>query len=299
MTTYVRALDGRRIAVHIAGDPRGRPVILLHGTPGSRIGPLPRDRLLYSQGIRLISFDRPGYGGSDRLFSRRVADVAADVAAIANAIGLRRFAVLGRSGGGPHALACAALLPGRVVRAGALVSLAPPGAEGLDWFAGMTDSNVAGYTAASTDPESLATQLIRAATEIKANPSGHVEAFYRELSEPDRRVVADASIRTLLARTFAEALRTSADGWIDDALAFCTPWGFDLSGIEVPVLLWHGEDDVFSPVAHTRWLAQHIPGAVTVVHPGAAHFDALRVAPDVLAWLIRADQIGWGSTSRF
>jgi pimeloyl-ACP methyl ester carboxylesterase len=299
VTTYVRAPDGRRIAVHIAGDPGGRPVVLLHGTPGSRLGPFPRSKMLYSQGIQLISFDRPGYGGSDRLAARRVADAAADVAAIADAVGLRRFAILGRSGGGPHALACAALLPDRVVRAGALVSLAPLEAEGLDWFDGMTDSNVGEYTVAANDPRLLTIRLIRAAARIKADPSRHVDAFYRELPEPDRRVVSDAGIRTLLARTYAEALRESADGWIDDALAFCTPWGFDLSRTEVPVLLWHGENDVFSPVAHTRWLAEHIPGAVTVVHPGAAHFDALRVAPDVLAWLIRPDQMGWGSRSRF
>jgi len=250
--------------------------------------------MLYAQGIQLITFDRPGYGRSERLLSRRVADAAADVAAIADAIGLHRFAVLGRSGGGPHALACAALLPDRVIRAGVLVSLAPLEAEGLNWFNGMTDSNVGEYTAAARDPQLLTARLVRAATEIKTDPSRHVDAFYQELSEPDRRVVADAGIRALLARTYAEALRDSADGWIDDALAFCSPWGFDPARIEVPLLLWHGEADTFSPVEHTRWLARHIPAAVTVVQPGAAHFDALRVAPDVLAWLIRPGSDGLG-----
>jgi pimeloyl-ACP methyl ester carboxylesterase len=299
VTTFVPAQDGRRLAVRIAGDPAGMPVILLHGTPGCRLGPLPKWKVLYSQGIQLISFDRPGYGRSDRLVARRVADVADDVEAIADAIGLRRFAVLGRSGGGPHALACAALLPDRVVRAGVLVSLAPPTAEGLDWFGGMTDINVTEYTFATTDPETLAARLIRTAAQIKANPSSYVASIYEELTESDRRVVADAGIRALLAESYAEALRNSADGWIDDSLAFCAPWGFDPSRIEVPVLLWHGEDDVFSPVAHTRWLAARIPGAISVVSPGAAHFDALRVAPDVLSWLIRRDQIGWGSRSLF
>ena len=120
---------------------------MLHGTPGSRVGPFPRGRGLYELGVRLISFDRPGYGGSDRLISRRVADVVPDVTAIADALDLGRFAVLGRSGGGPHALACAALLPERMTRAGVLVSLAPWAAEGLDWYAGMADSNVREYTA--------------------------------------------------------------------------------------------------------------------------------------------------------
>jgi pimeloyl-ACP methyl ester carboxylesterase len=105
--------------------------------------------------------------------------------------------------------------------------------------------------------------------------------------------VADTGIRALLAKNFAEALRDSADGWIDDALAFASPWHFDISSIRVPVLLWHGEEDVFSPVAHTRWLAEQIPGALLTVIPGKAHFGALEVVPDVLSWLIRpvpADQ---------
>jgi pimeloyl-ACP methyl ester carboxylesterase len=287
VTTFVGTVDGRRLAVKVSGNPTGRPVILLHGTPGSRVGPFPRGKVLYSLGVRLITFDRPGYGRSDRLAERRVGDVAADVRAIADALGLGGFAVLGRSGGGPHALACAALLPDRVERAGVLVSLAPWAAEGLDWFAGMAKSNVGEYTAAATTPELLTVRLARAAARIKADPASQVAALRRELPESDRRVVASANIRALLAENFAEALRNSAAGWIDDALAFCAPWGFEPSDIGIPVLLWHGADDVFSPVAHARWLADRIPGAIMAVHPGAAHFGALEVVPDVLAWLVR------------
>jgi pimeloyl-ACP methyl ester carboxylesterase len=133
----VRAVDGRQLTAETSGDPQGRPVFLLHGTPGSRLGPAPRGVMLYQQGVRLIAYDRPGYGSSDRLPHRNVADVVQDVVAIADALGVDRFAVVGRSGGGPHALACAALLPDRVTRAAALVSLAPRVADGLDWFAGM------------------------------------------------------------------------------------------------------------------------------------------------------------------
>ena len=287
MTTFTHAADGRRLAVRVSGDPAGQPVIYLHGTPGSRVGPLPRGRVLYELGVRLISFDRPGYGCSDRMESRVVADVAADVRAIADQLGIERFAVIGRSGGGPHALACAALLPDRVTRAGVLVSLAPPGAEGLDWFAGMAESNVHEYTTATVAPETLVKELARTAAKIKADPTSHVTALGPELPEADRRVVADARIRTLLAQNFAEALRQSAAGWIDDALAFCSPWGFDPSDIRVPVLLWHGEDDVFSPAAHARWLAGQIPDAELWIRPDTAHFGALEVIPDVLSWLIR------------
>jgi pimeloyl-ACP methyl ester carboxylesterase len=282
----VRAADGRRLAVQMSGNPTGHPVFIMHGTPGSRVGPFPKGRVLYELGVRLISFDRPGYGGSDRLISRLVADVVPDVTVIADELKLDTFAVLGRAGGGPHALACTALLPGRVTRAGVLVSLAPWAAEGLDWFAGMAESNVREFTTAAAEPESLIRELAQTAR-IKADPTSHVTTLGPEMPEADRRVVADTGIRALLAKNFAEALRHSAAGWIDDALAFCSPWGFNLSDIRVPVLLWHGEDDVFSPAAHARWLADQIPTAELWVRPDTAHFGALEVVPDVLSWLIR------------
>ena len=260
---------------------------MLHGTPGSRVGPFPKARVLYELGVRLISFDRPGYGSSDRLESRLVADVVPDVVAIADALGIERFAVLGRSGGGPHALACAALIPERVTRAGVLVSLAPWAADGLDWFDGMTHSNVLAYTTAAFSPEVLTARLVKVAAKIKADPASHVTSLGSEMPEADRRVVADMGIRRMLVQNFAEALRYSTDGWIDDVLAFCSPWGFDLADIRVPVLLWHGENDVFSPVAHAQWLAEQVPGALMEISPGTAHFGALEVVPDVLSWLIR------------
>jgi pimeloyl-ACP methyl ester carboxylesterase len=248
--------------------------------------------VLYELGVRLVSFDRPGYGRSDRLESRTVADVVPDVVAIADALGLDQFAVLGRSGGGPHALACAALLPDRVTQAAALVSLAPWGAAGLHWFDGMADSNVDAYTTAASDPELLTARLVQAAAKIKADPASHVAGLRTEMPESDRRVVADAGIRALLAQNFAEAFRYSADGWIDDVLAFCSPWGFDVSDIRVPVLLWHGENDIFSPATHTQWLAERIASAFTEIRPSSAHFGALEVLPDVLSWLLRQPQQG-------
>jgi pimeloyl-ACP methyl ester carboxylesterase len=284
---FVRSADARQLAVRVSGNPTGHPVIYLHGTPGSRVGPFPLERVLYELGVRLVSFDRPGYGGSDRQPGRRVADVAHDVEAIADELGLATFAVVGRSGGGPHALACAALLGGRVTRAGVLVSLAPREAEGLDWFAGMSASNVREFTTAGSEPERLIETLAQVAGQVQADPTSLVPALGPEMPAADRRVVADKGIRQLLVKNFAEALRESAAGWFDDDLALITPWGFDPSEIQVPVLLWHGENDQFSPAAHTRWLARRIPGAELWVGPDAAHFGALEVIPDVLSWLIR------------
>jgi pimeloyl-ACP methyl ester carboxylesterase len=280
--------DGRRLAVSLSGDPQGEPVFYLHGTPGSRVGPRPSDQELNDRHVCLISFDRPGYGRSDRLEFRTVADVVPDVETIAESLGLERFAVLGRSGGGPHALACAALLPERVAGAAALVSLAPWQAEGLDWFGGMADSNVEAYTTAASDPEELRILLIEAAAKITADPTSHLAILAPEMPEVDRRIVTDKGTRALLAQNLIEGLRNSADGWIDDVLAFCSPWGFDVSSITVPVYLWHGGRDVFSPVTHTRWLAARIPDAHPEFEPERAHFGALAVMPDVLSWLIKS-----------
>jgi pimeloyl-ACP methyl ester carboxylesterase len=286
VTTFAYSADGRRLAVEISGDPMGQAVFFLHGTPGSKVGPLPRGLKLGGMGVRLISFDRPGYGESDRLPGRTVAAVAPDVAAIADHLGIDTFAVIGRSGGGPHALACAALLPDRVTRASALVSLAPWDAEGLDWFEGMASSNIDAYSSARADPEQYIARLVQQAAKIKADPRSHVAGLGPEMSESDRRVVADAGIRALLAATFADALRDSPDGWSDDVLAFGSPWGFDVADIRVPVLLWGGMSDVFSPVGHTRWLAGRIPEAQVWTPPSRGHFDAFNVLPDALSWLI-------------
>jgi pimeloyl-ACP methyl ester carboxylesterase len=281
----VRTADGRQLATVVYGDPDGRPVFLLHGTPGSRIGPRPRSAILHRLGVRLICFDRPGYGESDRQPGRRVADAAADVSAIADALGLGRFAVVGRSGGGPHALACAALLSERVTKVAVLVGLAPREADGLDWLDGMTESNVIEYEAVSSGYAAIAAVTQATAEAVRADPASLLAKLQLELPDADLRVVTDTGIRPLLEAAYAEALRTSPHGWIDDALAFYAPWGFDPAAVTVPVLLWHGARDNLSPVSHAKWLAERMPSAAVVVQAGAAHFGALDVLPDILRWL--------------
>ncbi|MCF3182318.1 alpha/beta hydrolase [Streptomyces polychromogenes] len=283
----MRTADGRVLTAEHWGDPDGKPVFLLHGMPGSRLGPAPRGMVLYQRRVRLIAYDRPGYGGSDRHPGRTVADVAQDVAAVADALGVDTFAVAGRSGGAPGALACAALLPERVTRTAALVPIAPRDAEDLDWFAGMAASNVREYTTAAADPEELTARLIPRASGIARDPGRLLDELRRELTASDRMIVSDAGLRSMLLRNYREGVRTSAFGWIDDMLAASSPWGFDPADIRCPVLIWHGELDVFSPVGHARWLGRRIPGATTTIDPDAAHFAALRALPGVLTWLLR------------
>jgi len=281
--TEVPTPDGRALKVECCGAPSGMPVFLMHGTPGSRSGPKPRASVLYRLGIRLISYDRPGYGGSDPLPGRSVADAAADVEVIANFLGINRFGVAGRSGGGPHALACAALLGQRVQCAAVLVGLAPWDAEDLNWFSGMTRLNVEEYDTAGTDPAATRARLAERAELVRKDPESLLRLL--QLTGPDLRIVNDVVIRRQLTCTYAEAVRTCGDGWIDDVLALRSQWRFDLSKIKVPVILWHGKDDVFSPVEHSYWLADRIHGAEISVQPGAAHFGAVEVLPRVLAWM--------------
>ncbi|MEV4613818.1 alpha/beta hydrolase [Kitasatospora sp. NPDC049258] len=281
----VEAPGGRALAVEVSGDQQGSPVFLLHGTPGSRVGPAPRSSVLSRMGVRLISFDRPGYGDSDRLPGRRVAEAAADVLAIADGLGLAEFAVAGRSGGGPHALACAALLPERVSRVAALVSLAPRNAEGLDWYGGMTPSNVREYHHAERGLLRIEDAFQLRSRVIKRDPVRLIKDLVPELPPTDRTVVTDPGIRRMLLSTYRQAFRYGAFGWIDDVLAFTTDWGFRVEDIRVPVRLWHGADDQFSPVDHSRWLADNIPGAELYLEPGAAHFGAFEEITSTLKWL--------------
>lgn len=289
----VRADDGRQLMVESWGAPGGYPVFLLHGTPGSRRGPQPRVSVLHRLGVRLIGYDRPGYGRSDRSPGRLVRDAAGDVRVIADALGLDTFAVVGRSGGGPHALACAALLAERVTRAAVLGSLAPRDADGLDWYAGMTESNVDTYRAAEQGAHALSERLTSRRHAVRRDPASGLPFRDPRLPESDRQVVADFGIRALFLETVTEAFKHSGDGWGDDMLALSSPWEFPLAAATAPVLLWHGAQDVFSPVSHTVWLADRIRDAMLVVEPERAHFGTVLALPQVLSWLVAHERRPW------
>jgi pimeloyl-ACP methyl ester carboxylesterase len=279
--------DGRSLRVREDGDPGGVPVIAHHGTPGSR--------LLYrrwvedatERGIRLIAYERPGYGGSDRHEGRSVADAAADVEAIADALGLDRFLTQGRSGGGPHALACAALLPDRVAAAATLASVAPYDVDGLDFMAGMGEDNIEEFGAALEGPDRLAPMLEALAPNlIEADPGEVTENLRSLLSPPDVAVLSDGLAVELIEVT-TEGIRATRDGWLDDDLAFTRPWGFELDSIEVPLQLWQGRQDLMVPAAHGEWLAGHIPGVEAVLSEEDGHLSIEhRRIGDVHAWLL-------------
>jgi pimeloyl-ACP methyl ester carboxylesterase len=285
VTQVVEAPGGRRLSVESLGDPDGKPVFMLHGTPGGSHGPVPRGIALYRLGIRLISYDRPGYPGSTRKKGRTVAAAAADVKAIAEHFGFDRFSVVGRSGGAPHALACAAILNEQVMCAAALGSLAPYDAEDLDWSAGMTDSNVQAFRDVNGDPRALIATLNEQASKARGNSDGLFELLWPELVGHDKEVISDIALRHIIAQVHVGALRKTANGWIDDVIALARPWGFELSDITAPVKLWSGSADVFSPADHTDWLAKRIQHVEVDIELGKAHFGSVEIMPSILAWI--------------
>jgi pimeloyl-ACP methyl ester carboxylesterase len=295
MEATVSVKDGRMLAYQERGPRNGFPVFLLHGTPGGRNGPVPRDIILDLLGVRLISYDRPGYGDSGRHYGRRVSDAAADVEAIADELRLGPFGVVGRSGGGPHALACAALLGSRVCKVAVLVSLAPSDANDLDWYEGMNDTNRDAYSRANNSADIVAdsdeseSDLLRSIAfwteQDQKDPDDLLQRLQPDLGKTDRHVVDDPALRRLLRESYSSALRPGPGGWHDDVLAFRRPWGFELSDVYAQTLLWHGEQDGFSPVHHTRWLAKQLPYATVQIQQDAGHFTAFEALPRILGWI--------------
>jgi pimeloyl-ACP methyl ester carboxylesterase len=281
----VTAPDGRTLAVAEWGDPGGQPVIVLHGTPGSRLAHW-RDPGIYARhGVRRITYDRAGYGGSTRLAGRTIADVTADVVAIADALGIGRFAVTGGSGGGPHALACGALLGDRVERCLASVCPAPIDAEGLDWTAGMVDGNIREFELSMEGEAALRPVVQRERAEMLARLTAGDEDFLGSdypVSETDRAQIAKD--RAIIAEMFQDGLRNGVDGWVDDDLAMVRPWGFDLDSVTLPLMLRYGRGDTLVPAAHGDWLASRLPHAVVVVSE-AGHLGRDEDIDEELAWL--------------
>ena len=273
---FVQTSDDRTLAYAQIGDPDGTPVFVLHGTPGSRLsGRHPDPSRVAGAGLRVITYDRPGCGRSTRHPGRSVVDCVADIAAIADALGVDRFVVTGGSGGGPHALAAAARLPERVIRAECNVGAAPYDAPDLDWFAGMDPENVKELGWALEGEETLVRELARETDEklsrLDEDPATLLGDF--QLSETDQTVLQDQIVLERMRKSFRESVVSGVWGWVDDDLAFVKPWGFELEEIRVPVQVRYGAGDVLVPAGHGEWLARHVPNANVIVDHEAGHLS--------------------------
>jgi pimeloyl-ACP methyl ester carboxylesterase len=275
MTTVqdVRLDDGRTVRVHDTGDTIASATLTLvwhHGSPQTGAPLAPLVAAAAERGIRLVSYGRPSYGGSTPKPGRDVASAASDVAQLADALGVDRFAAMGASGGGPHALACGALLPDRVIAVACLATLAPFGAEGLDWYAGMAGG---GASLRAAEQGRAARVLFEESSEF--DPTSFIDRDYAALDGTWSSLGDDVGV----------ASAAGADGLIDDDLAYVGPWGFEVSTITQPVLLAHGGLDRVVPPAHSEWLLRHCPDAELWLRPHDGHVSILDVAPVAMDWL--------------
>lgn len=225
------------------------------------------------RGLRHVVYSRPGYGSSDRCAGRSVADCALDVAAIADALGIERFFTAGGSGGGPHALACAALLPERVIAAATIASVAPRHADGLDWLEGMGQENLDEVAAAEAGEEELLAFIEPIREEMMAATGTELYAVLGDLlSEVDRSALT-GEYADYIADSGRVGLAAGVYGWLDDDMALMRDWGFELEDISGPVTIWQGAQDRMVPFAHGEWLAAHVPGAQARLLSGHGHLS--------------------------
>jgi pimeloyl-ACP methyl ester carboxylesterase len=264
---------GRRLEVLAAGPSSGRALVFHSGTPSAAVPFAPLVGAAADAGLRLVTWSRPGYGDSEPAPGRSVADVAADTAAVLDELGVGEFVTLGWSGGGPHALACAALLPGGCVAAATLAGVGPYGADGLDFLAGMGAENVEEFSLALRGEEALTPWLEEQAAGLAEVTAEEVAGSLGGLVSPVDTASVTGDFAEYLAATFRRAVSTGVAGWRDDDLAFVRDWGFDLAAIDVPVSVWQGHQDLMVPPSHGRWLADRLPNVRDHVHPDEGHLS--------------------------
>ena len=268
----VAAGGGRQLEVLTAGPEDGLPLVFHNGTPGGLVAFGPMAAAAAARGLRTVMYGRPGYGASTPQPGRRVADAAGDVAAVLDALGAEQFVSAGWSGGGPHTLASAALLPDRCRAAATIAGVAPHAAAGLDWLAGMAGENVAEFGAAEAGEAELTAFLTTAAAELRDITGEQMIAGLGELASPTDRSVLTGEFADYMAAAFRAALSTGIAGWRDDDLAFVADWGFAL-GTGAPVAVWQGDQDMMVPFGHGKWLAAQLPEARAHLVPGAGHLS--------------------------
>jgi pimeloyl-ACP methyl ester carboxylesterase len=285
--TQIATPDGRSLDLYVAGPPEGTPLVFHVGTPGSG---LPFEQFvdtLAERGLRYLSWSRPGYGSSTRLPGRDVAQVVDDTVTVLDQLGADSCYVLGWSGGGPHAMACAARLAGRVKAVATIGAVAPWPAEGLDWMAGMGAENIEEFSASLEGPDALIEFKERAWPIFSKVTAQEISDAFGDLIDDVDRGSLTGEFAEWIAASMREGLRQGYWGWFDDDMAFTKPWGFDLGSISVPVHIWQGAHDRMVPFAHGQWLASRVGNSCAHLHPEHGHLSlAVDSIPRILDELI-------------
>jgi pimeloyl-ACP methyl ester carboxylesterase len=279
--------DGRQLEYLVRGPATG-PVLLVHGgtpNPAADFGVVTGPAGLL--GMRTVTYSRPGYGASTDRPGRSVADAVGDVTELLDELGIDEFWTFGWSGGGPHALACAALLPDRCRAAALLAGVGPYGADGLDFLAGMDATNVRELTAAIEGFEAIEAYLEPLVHEFRAiTAATMIDELGGLLSDVDRAALTREFAEDM-ADAFHRAIEQGIGGWRDDDLAFVGHWGFDLASITVPVAVWQGRQDRMVPYAHGEWLARAIPSAEPHLFENEGHLSLISQADTIFGDLLQ------------
>ncbi|CAK7274918.1 hypothetical protein SEPCBS119000_006419 [Sporothrix epigloea] len=297
---HLTLLNGRTLAYRIYGASSGFPLVWFHGTPAGIAPPPLLVKAAGERGIKIIAAARPGFGGSARHHGRRVVDAVADIQVLNEHLGVKECLVAGWSGGGPHTLACAARLPG-VIAALTIAGVGPADAPDLDFLAGQGEDNVAEFQAAQQGEDALrAFCLAQLAEIVQGSVADAVAALRGILSAVDYQACLEsAELGEYLVSLLRDGMSAGVDGWIDDDLELTQPWGFGLSEVCVPVLLYQGSDDIMVPYSHGVWLAQHLPKEHLREHliEGEGHVSLVAKGDELLEELIKAGGISRRTTS--
>ncbi len=280
--------DGRRLAFDEHGDPEGAPALWCHGGISSRLDAAPLGARCRELGVRLIAPDRPGTGYSDHAAGRTLLDWPADVAELADALGVDRFAVAGWSLGGQYALACAAALPERVTRVALIAGVVPfeaePSRDGLTWM----DRSL--LTLSRWAPPLAALGLLGG---IRLPSAARLQRVVeRDGTESDRVAMRTDPSPRAMAVAIKESIRSGTRGVIRDYRIWGEPWGFDLEGVEVEVGVWQGDEDTMVPLSDAELLAARIPKSRLFVCPGEGHVSLPRNRfQEIAAWLTAPEDV--------
>lgn len=277
-THLVRTPDGRDLEVLVTGPADGLPLVFHHGTPQAAVPFGILERPAAERGVRTVSYSRPGYGRStprSDAATATVADDVADTAVVLDALGLDTFVTLGWSGGGPRALACAALLPGRCLAATSGVGIAPPDADGFDYTAGMGPENVDEFAAMAQGSEALTVWLEEHGTPLFSASADDIAREMGGLLPPVDQGAMTGELAEYLSASSQHAGTQGTVGWHDDDLMLIRPWGFDVRTVQAPVAVWQGSEDLMVPFAHGQWLAANVGGAQARLKEGEGHVSLL------------------------
>jgi pimeloyl-ACP methyl ester carboxylesterase len=281
--------NGRIIDLYLGGDPNGHPLVMHHGTPSDSTTFADWNEDCVARHIRLICMSRPGYAASPRMAGRSVADIAALTAELLDHLGHTEFHTAGWSGGGPHALACAALLADRCRGAAILAGVGPYGEPDLDFLAGMGPENIEEFNASLQGEATLRAWKEANVQSFRTVTGPELAAAFGGLVPPIDQAELTGPYAEAMAAEMRRALSCGFDGWIDDDLAFIRPWGFDLATITVSTSIWQGDLDLMVPHQHATWLATHIPAAQLHMVPGHGHISLVtRYRSNVLNTLFGA-----------